>query len=505
MTFPVHTQKSLDKLTWNEVQKIHASLGLKATATTRTRRDYQRRIVEAMPQPVVEPEHTVTPLTCATCPFAILLEDNRYECGAKVITSVTRGHWEAKDECYCVVAAQVQAETTEPAAEIAHQETATETESPIAQPEETPAAPAPIAYQKKPVTQPEQCQVTAPKIFNHPFRYRRDIHNGQHSFSSAMYGLCECDRCGPVAQPTITEPVTLGTVATTTDDAPPNRGDNGRGRVTALTALQAATIVLPHATKPKADDNFMTTFTKENEGDRKFNDLAYLSQLEMEAQLAIERTVIGSKDEAIAYRHLRSIEADIKYYSQPKPKLQPSPAVQQLETQMKELKTDVLSLFKIKAFDPSILPTETDEPEQSATQSEPEPEGTIHWTTPLRGVIVGKKGATRQFYIRNDEIFIMLSADFTASEKKYPNNIRIQQIRNAVELGRTFNPRIFKTSPNFERDTQACNGGRIRQECDGRWWAWADGGVTGQPFPYENLATQYLERIAASKQISCIK
>lgn len=156
---PVHTQKSLDQLTWNEVQKIHSNLGLKATATTRTRRDYQKRIVAAMPQPVVETEQTATPLTCATCPLAILLEGNRYECGAKVTDSVTRGHWEANSDCYDAVAVQAETETTEPAAEIAPQETATETESPITQPEETPVA----------------------------------------------------------------------TVATTTDDAPPNRGDNGRG------------------------------------------------------------------------------------------------------------------------------------------------------------------------------------------------------------------------------------------------------------------------------------
>ncbi|MEG4149438.1 hypothetical protein [Microcoleus sp. Pol12B5] len=498
---PLHTQKSLDALTWNEIQKIHASLGLKATATTRSRRDYQKRIVAAMPQPVVEPEHTVTPLTCATCPFAILLDDNRYECGAKVTNSVTRGHWEAKTDCYDAVAkAQPETETIKPA---------TEVEAPITQPKETPAP----TFKEITVIQPELHQVKAPKTFNHPFRYRADIFNGQHSFSSATYGLCECDRCAPVAQPTITEPVTPGTVATTTDDAPPNRGDNGRGRgrVTALTALPEATIAsIPHATKPKADDNFMTAFTRESEGDRKFNDIAYLPQLEMEAQLAIERTVIGSEEEAIAYAHLRQIEADIKYYGQPKPEPQPSPVIQQLETQMKELKTDVLSLFKITAFDPSILPTCDDEPEQPAKQSEPEPEGTIHWATPLlRGVIVGKKGATRQFYIRNDEIFIALSNEFTASETKHPN-IRHRQVREAMNLGRTFNPLVFKLSTNFERDTEDYNGiGRIRQECDGRWWAWSSTGVTGHPFFSQELACKYLDRIAASKQTqkqtSCIK
>lgn len=439
---PVHTQKSLDQLTWNEVQKIHASLGLKATAATRTRRDYQKRIVAAMPQPIVEPEQVATPLTCATCPLARHIDGDRYCCG--LTDAVVRGHWEAKTDCYDAVADQVETETTEPAAEVAPQETATKTESPIAQPEQTPAA-------------------------------------------------------------EITD--------TTTDDAPPNRGDNGRGRVTALTLLPEATIALPHATKPKADDNFMTAFTKESESDRKFNDLAYLSQLEMEAQLAIERTVIGSEDEAIAYRHLRSIEEDIKYYGQSNPEPQPSPVIIQLEKQMTQLKNDVLSLFKITAFDPSILPIDADELEQPATQSDPEPEGTIHWHSPSNGLIVGKK-ESRHFYIRNfgfgegmEEIMVVINANFTAPEFKKPN-LRHTQIRAALNAGRTFDPRAFKNFSQFLTDTKDYRGiGRIMQGQDGRWWAWVDGGVTGQPFPYENLATQYLERVAASKQaqISCIK
>ncbi|MEG3875768.1 hypothetical protein QT972_00090 [Microcoleus sp. herbarium7] len=114
---PLHTQKSLDVLTWNEIQKLHSSLGLKATAATRSRRDYQRRIVAAQPHPVVEAEQVATALTCAACPFAILLEDNRYECGAGVTSAVTRGHWEAKSDCYDAVA-QAQTEVTEPTAEV---------------------------------------------------------------------------------------------------------------------------------------------------------------------------------------------------------------------------------------------------------------------------------------------------------------------------------------------------------------------------------------------------
>lgn len=634
MTFPVHTQKSLDALTWNEVQKLCKRLGLNGRGT---RRELQNRIVAAMPQPVVEAEQIATPLTCATCPFAILLDDNRYECGARVTNAVTRGHWEANSDCYQKIA-NLETEMTEliavaeiPATSSAPSET--QPEAPI-----TPAKraipfffnlplPEYVAFSKKQSVlcclesttrdrakeYKEQLQLAHQgykvyggnqppvvefwqihaylQLVNRLAAYTEVINNagsldatecldfiiasecpfifhelehGKQYFNYAplakyvwatngcqadigtdvmmhdsIHAIAERIRSvlaesknfarypqpswyvemiaeirehqkslpdAPIAQP---EEI-LAAATTTTDDAPPNRGDNGRGRVTSSLPKPTVTIAsIPHATKPKADNNFMTAFTKESEGDRKFNDLAYLSQLELEAQLAIERTEIGSEQEAIAYAHLRQIERDIEFNNRPEPKPQPSPAIQQLETQMKELKADTLKLFKITAFHPSILPVDADELEQPATKCEPEPEGTIHWTTPLRGVIVGKKGATRHFYIRNDEIFIMLSADFTASEKRYPNNIRIQQIRNAVELGRTFNPRIFKISPNFERDTQVCNGGRIRQECDGRWWAWADGGVTGQPFPCENLAIQYLDRIAASKhsqkQTLCIK
>jgi hypothetical protein len=606
---PLHTQKSLDQLTWNEVQKIHSSLGLKATAATRTRRDYQNRIVAAMPQPIAEPEAVATPLTCETCPLARHIDGNRYCCG--MTDAVVRGNWEAKSDCYQELA-NLETEMTEliATAETPAPKIASKGE---VQPE---TLIAPVESALKEAVQPVSAAMPLSGVAaetKNPYRYRWN--KGWHSFT------CWCDKCNPSNPPSVTvpekppqgdngrnrvEPTTIVSQQTVdypqsawpqpawyikmmseirdyqktlpdapkpsklytklcqemevgdylktdyavtrrktqivaakevlpdgkihfilncgishqevfseevwlklpTDDAPPSRGDNGRGRVTLSLSVPTVTIAsIPHATKPKADDNFMTAFTKESEGDRKFNDLAYLSQLEMEAQLAIERTVIGSEEEAIAYAHLRQIEADIKYYGQPKPEPQSSPVIQQLETQMKELKSDVFKLFKIEPFDQSILPTCDEEREQPVIQSEPEPEGTIHWTMPLsRGVIVGKKGATRQFYIRNNEIFIVISGEFTASETKNPN-IRHRQIREAINLGRTFSPRIFKLSPNFEHDTQVCNGGRIRQECDGRWWAWVNGGVTGHSFFDKNLATQYLDRIAASKQAqkSCIK
>ena len=166
---PAHTQKSLDALTWNEIQKLHTSLGLKATAKTRTRRDYQNRIVATQPQPVVESEAVATPLTCAACPLARRLgdDDNRYCCTAGVTSTTTRGHWEAKTDCYDAVA-EAEAETTEIVAE---------PETPIAQIE----------------TALQEIEITA-----------------------------------------LTQPTKSELTATTTDDTPPNRGDNGRGRVEAI-------------------------------------------------------------------------------------------------------------------------------------------------------------------------------------------------------------------------------------------------------------------------------
>ena len=50
-----HTQESLKSLSWDEVRSLHTSLGLAATATSRTRRDYESRILEAQPQKAEEP------------------------------------------------------------------------------------------------------------------------------------------------------------------------------------------------------------------------------------------------------------------------------------------------------------------------------------------------------------------------------------------------------------------------------------------------------------------
>jgi len=406
---PLHTQKSLDALTWNEIQKLHTSLGLKATAETRTRRDYQRRIVATQPQPVAKPEAVASPLTCAACPLARLIDDNRYCCG--LTNNVTRGHWEANSDCYDAVAeAQAETETTEIVAE---------PEAPIAQ----------------------------------------------------------------------------KTAATTTDDAPPNRGDSGR-------RIEVATIA-----SSLIDDNFMTAFTQESLKERYWNDLAYLERLEMSAQIAIEKTCIGSEEEKIALLHLKKIERDIAFYNLPQPEPQVSPVIAQLQNQMAKLKAEVQGQFTI---DDSILTIA--KPKLAAISLEPE--GTIHWHGPLQGTIVGKK-SLRNFYVKSRnclvdlnlsdpatyEIMIVLGADFTAAEFSRPN-IRHQQIRSAIVAGRSFNPRDFKDSEEFLTKTEDyCGRGRVMEHADGRWWAWSTNGVTGQSFLYENLAQKYLDYVADRRKL----
>jgi hypothetical protein len=449
---PAHTVETLKTLTWNQVQKLHTSLGLKATAASRTRRDYENRIIAAQPpqpQTIAEPEHIATPMTCATCPLSeklnplacdverslghrIKIENHRHQCG--VSGNVVQGWWEAKTAL--------------------------------------------------------------------DFDFYGDPVINCYGEVSRTQGQVEVIETVKIE---VSE-----TVVTATDDAPPNRGDNGRGRVTLSLPKPTVTIAcIPHATKPKADDNFMTAFTKESEDDCKFNDLAYLSQLEMEAQLATEKTVIDSEEEAIAYTRLQQIERDIEFYNRPESKPQLSPVIQQLETQMTELN----KLFKITPFDPSILPPTYDDDLDEQPVANIEPEGTIYWRTPLvEGTIVGKKGAIRQFYIRNDEIFIIIKAGFTASETKQPN-VRHQQIRAAIEAGRNFNPRMYKQYACFARETENYNGiGRIKQGQDGRWWAWSIWSQTdtGHPFYSKKIAIGYLEKVAQEHKLgrrgaSCAK
>ncbi|MEP6582537.1 hypothetical protein NDI43_27570 [Microcoleus vaginatus GB2-A3] len=109
--------------------------------------------------------------TCAQCPFARLIEDNRYCCTvSQTASDVKRGHWQATVSCFEALAkAEAEAEkAAEPVAEVV--------EAPITQ-TAAPAAPVPAT----------------PATTSH----------------------------------TATAPAAIGT----NGDEPPNRGDNGRGRV----------------------------------------------------------------------------------------------------------------------------------------------------------------------------------------------------------------------------------------------------------------------------------
>lgn len=119
--------------------------------------------------------------TCAQCPFARLIEDNRYCCAvSQTASDVKRGHWEATVSCFEALA---KAE-----AEKAAESIAAEVEAPIAQTD----APA----------------TATPK---------------SASPSTRTPATLSAKKAAPTPTPAPT--------ATGTGDEPPNRGDNGRGRV----------------------------------------------------------------------------------------------------------------------------------------------------------------------------------------------------------------------------------------------------------------------------------
>jgi len=130
------------------------------------------KVTQTAPTPTIDTAAPAT-FTCAQCPFARLIEDNRYCCQvSQTASDVKRGHWQATVSCYEALA-QAEAEKV-----------TAETVAPIT-PAPTETAPAPVAT--------------------------------------------------PVATPT---PATLPTPAAigTNGDEPPNRGDNGRGRVQSVPA-----------------------------------------------------------------------------------------------------------------------------------------------------------------------------------------------------------------------------------------------------------------------------
>lgn len=119
--------------------------------------------------------------TCAQCPFARLIEDNRYCCQvSQTASDVKRGHWEATVSCFEALAKAEAEKAAEPAAEVV--------EAPIAQ-TAAPAAPA------------------------------------SHTVTRAPSKPAAASHTVTTAAP-VPAPAAIGE-----NDEPPNRGDNGRGRV----------------------------------------------------------------------------------------------------------------------------------------------------------------------------------------------------------------------------------------------------------------------------------
>jgi len=124
--------------------------------------------------------------TCAQCPFARHIDGNRYCCQvSQTASDVKRGHWEATVSCFEALAQAEAEQTPEPVAEV---------EMAIAQTPTTPTtATAPV---------PAQAPATAATPAPASFSTKKPV---------------------PVQTPA---PTAIGT-----NDEPPNRGDNGRGRV----------------------------------------------------------------------------------------------------------------------------------------------------------------------------------------------------------------------------------------------------------------------------------
>ncbi|MEG4246556.1 hypothetical protein QUA46_25775 [Microcoleus sp. MON2_D6] len=102
--------------------------------------------------------------TCAQCPFARLIEDNRYCCQvSQTASDVKRGHWEATVSCFEALAKAEAEKVAEPAAEVV--------EAPIAQTETpAPAAPAAVGEGDEPPNRGDngrgRVQPIAPKKLN---------------------------------------------------------------------------------------------------------------------------------------------------------------------------------------------------------------------------------------------------------------------------------------------------------------------------------------------------
>ncbi|MEG4589110.1 hypothetical protein QUA54_28420 [Microcoleus sp. MOSTC5] len=139
-------------------------------------------------QTATTPIDTAAPatFTCAQCPFARLIEDNRYCCQvSQTASDVKRGHWEATVSCFEALAKAEAEKTPEPVAEVEAAPIAkTDATAPVTPKSATPSTPAPAILSAK--------------------------------------------KAAPATSPTLAK---TAAAAIGTDNEPQNRGDNGRGRV----------------------------------------------------------------------------------------------------------------------------------------------------------------------------------------------------------------------------------------------------------------------------------
>lgn len=134
--------------------------------------------------------------TCSQCPFARLIEDNRYCCQvSETAADVVRGHWTAKVSCHESIAQAEAKKVVEPAV--------AEIEKPIAKTD----APAPATPKPATPSTPAPATLSAEK---------------------------------PAPASTPKTPEAIGT-----NDEPPNRGDNGRGRVQPIATKKLLPLIVP--------------------------------------------------------------------------------------------------------------------------------------------------------------------------------------------------------------------------------------------------------------------
>jgi len=153
--------------------------------------------------------------TCADCPFARHIDGNRYCCQvSQTASDVKRGHWEATVSCFEALA---KAEAEKAAAEVEMAITKTDAPAPATPKSATPSTHTPATLSAK-------------------------------KAATASPALAKTATVAPAPAPT----------AIGTNDEPPNRGDNGRGRVQPITAkkLNLSLVAVKRITSDIPASNF---------------------------------------------------------------------------------------------------------------------------------------------------------------------------------------------------------------------------------------------------------